>query len=173
MGWTQYSAILVPYLTALRCARMMEHATDMLNDLTNPRIGITNVASAISRMESDMPRSSFPSTTAVGTDQSISLIGTADGERSLATTLKFAQCKWDAFIMKTSLQVCMCHLSQTWPVSNHSGQVQQGERNFVRQHMLIILRQPMQARSSYRPLHKGRQVPDSGRRNTVISWGVP
>lgn len=95
MGWMKYRVILLSYLTALRCARMMEHATDMLNDLTNPRIGITNVASAISRMESDIPRSSFPSTTAVGTDQSISLMGTADGERSLATTLTFAQCKRD------------------------------------------------------------------------------
>ena len=65
---------------------MMEHATDMLNDRTKPLIGITKVASAIFRIESDIPRSSFPRTTAVGTDQSISPIGTADGERSLATT---------------------------------------------------------------------------------------
>lgn len=58
----------------------------MLNDRTKPLIGITNVASDIFRIESDIPRSSFPSTTAVLTDQSISPMGTADGERSLATT---------------------------------------------------------------------------------------
>lgn len=65
---------------------MMEHATDMLNDRTKPLIGMTKVASAMFRIESDIPRSSFPSTTAVGTDQSMSPIGTAEGERSLATT---------------------------------------------------------------------------------------
>lgn len=74
------------HLTALRCAKIMEHATDMLNERTKPLIGITNVASARFRMESDIPRSSFPRTTAVFCDQSISPIATAEGERSLATT---------------------------------------------------------------------------------------
>ena len=80
------------HLMALRCATMMEHATDILNDRTNPLIGITNVASAKFRIESDIPRSSFPSTTAVLTDQSISPMGTADGERSLATTWQAIHC---------------------------------------------------------------------------------
>lgn len=74
------------YLTALRWERMIEHATDILKDLTNPLIGITNVASDKCRMDSDIPLSSLPNTTAVGTDQSISSIGTAERERSLATT---------------------------------------------------------------------------------------
>ena len=65
---------------------MIEQATDMLKERTNPLIGIMKVASARSRMESDIPRSSLPKTTAVGTDQSISPMGTAEGERSLATT---------------------------------------------------------------------------------------
>lgn len=86
------------HLMADRCATMMEHATDILNDRTNPLIGITKVASAIFRIESDIPRSSFPSTTAVFTDQSIFPMGTADGERSLATT-------WPPFVVVYDTQV--------------------------------------------------------------------
>lgn len=64
----------------------MEQATDILKDCAKPLIGMANVASARLRIELDIPRSSFPNTIALRLLQSISSMGTADGERSLATT---------------------------------------------------------------------------------------